>query len=389
LSAPAQAGSVDLPPSLPRSVANDSRAAVPASSSGDPHSYHMKMIKVMDQYGFEKPMPSISMLIPTDWQSQGATTWNIKDKCNTIQTSLHASGPDGRGYELFPAFNWIWADDPKYLQAAARQTAQFGSKPCDVMPPMAAREYLRRNLARVRPNAQLVAVEPAPKLMEALQQQARQAEQTSARYGLKKQVRPDAIRARLRYSVNGQPVEELLFVSTVTTGTLGPSFNMQTMKQTQAYFYNCVARMAADRAPQGRLDSSLNFFALIDSTIRTNPEWQNRVAGNAAAIQKIEAKGISDRSAIVAKSAQETSEIRRQMYENQQKVEDHTSWQFSQTTRGVDTYRNPDNGETIDFSSVYGHAWVSNRGEYLLSDQETLDPSVFKDDWKPLQMVKK
>ena len=120
----------------------------------------MKIVRAIDQYGFERPMPSACMLIPTDWQSQGGTTWNIKDKCNTIQTSLRTSGPDGRGLEIFPAFSWVWADDPKFLQMTAAQTARSGTRPCAVMPPMKASDFLRRNLNRY------VGFEPAPKLLQ-------------------------------------------------------------------------------------------------------------------------------------------------------------------------------------------------------------------------------
>lgn len=62
---------------------------------------------------------------------------------------------------------------------------------------------------------------------------------------------------------------------------------------------------------------------------------------------------------------------------------------MSQGTRGVETYRNPSTGETIDLSNQYGHAWVNNRGEYLLSDQEGLDRGVvLHEDWKALEHVK-
>jgi hypothetical protein len=58
--------------------------------------------------------------------------------------------------------------------------------------------------------------------------------------------------------------------------------------------------------------------------------------------------------------------------------------------RGVETYRNPATGETVELSNLYGNAWVNNRGEYLLSDQAGFDPSVtFKEDWKPLEHVVK
>src|SRR5579884_2618250 len=51
----------------------------PQAASSDGHTYHMKMVKIMDNQGFERPMVSATLLIPTDWEAQGATTWNIKD----------------------------------------------------------------------------------------------------------------------------------------------------------------------------------------------------------------------------------------------------------------------------------------------------------------------
>lgn len=223
----------------------------------------MKLVKVIDQSGFERPIPSASMLIPVDWQYQGSTQWNIKDRCNTINTSFRANGPDGRALEFFPEYNWTWADDPTYLRQDFAQKAQLGSHACDVMPPMSAADYLKRNLAKVRPSAQISAIEPMPKLMQEAQQQARETERMAAQYGLRQQIRPDIIRARLKYNVNGVPVEEWLIVRTVITGSLGPSFNAARGGMTQAFSYTCKASAIAERAPQGQLESSAKFFELL------------------------------------------------------------------------------------------------------------------------------
>jgi hypothetical protein len=358
------------------------------SSSAQGHVLRMKIVKAIDQHGFERPMPSASMLIPTDWQAQGATTW-INDKCNGIQTSLRAWGPDGRAVEVFPAFSWVWADDPKPMQATAAQTAKYGSRPCEVMPPMSAGDFLRRNLNRYRPNAQVVGLEPAPKLMAILQQRARQDEQDGAKYNLKQRIRPDAVKGRVRYSVNGQAVEEWLVVFTITTGTLGPSFNARTMQMDQVFTYSCAAYVTGERAPQGQLDASDKFFDLVTGTYRWDPAWQAKVSGHAQAMQQIELKGVRDRSAIVTKNAEDMRNIQRQGYENAQQSADRISEQRSQTMRGVETYRNPSTGETVELSNQYGQAWVNNRGEYLLSDQPGFNPSVtLKEDWKALERVK-
>lgn len=374
----------------PEPPAQAASAASPGPSSlAQGHVLRMKVVKAIDQYGFEHPMMSASMLIPTDWQSQGATTWNIKDKCNTIQTNLRTYGPDGRGVEIFPAFNWVWADDPTPLQATAAQTARFGTRPCDIMPPMSAGDFLRKNLSRYRPNAQLVGFEPAPKLMDQLQQMARQREQSAAQYNLRQRTKVDVIKARVKYSLNGQALEEWVIASTIITGTLGPSMNVRTGQTGQAYSYSCAGYAMGERAPAGQLDSSEKLLELVAGTYRQDPQWQAKVNGNALAIQQIELKGVRDRANIVAKNADDIRNIQRQSYENTQKAEDRRSEQWAQTMRGVETYRNPETGETVDLSNQYGQAWVNNKGEYLLSDQPGFDPSVtLKETWKPLEHVK-
>ena len=383
---PRPAGQSQPPPP----VAASQTAPPDPSSSAQGHVLRMKIVRDIDQYGFERPMPSASMLIPTDWQSQGGTTWNIKDKCNTIQTSLRTSGPDGRGLEIFPAFSWVWADDPKFLQMTAAQTARSGTRPCAVMPPMKASDFLRRNLNRYRPNAQLVGFEPAPKLMQTLQEQARQNERQAAQYKLRQRIQSDVVKGRVRYSVNGQAFEEWIIVATITTGTQGPSYNARTNQMGQSVTYNCIAYVTGERAPQGQLDASEKFFELVAGTYRQDPAWGAKVSGHAQAMQQIELKGVRDRSAIVAKNAEDIRNIQRQGYENRQQSLDRISEQRSQTTRGVETYRNPSTGETVELSNQYGQAWVNNRGEYLLSDQPGFNPSVtFKEDWKALEHVKR
>ncbi len=382
-------------PSAPIATAPPTPTAAPAppqratADEASGHTFRMKMAKATDSQGFERPMTSAAMLVPVDWQSQGVTTWNLKDKCNTVQTTLRASGPDGRGVEVFPAFAWVWADNPQALQMTAAQTAQMGSRPCDVMQPMAAADYLRRNLAKLRPNAQLAGIEQAPKLMELLQQQARKTEQLAVQYRLQQRVRPDAVKGRVRYSLNGKAMEEWVIVATVTTGTLGQGYDARTMQLRPSWSYNCAAYVIAERAPQGQLEASEKLFELIVTTYRADPAWQARVTQTAQNVQRTELKGVQDRSAIVARNADDIANIRRQQFENQQRTQDRTAEGFSQMTRGVESYRNPDTGETVELSNLYGNAWVNNRGEYLLSDQPGFDPSVtFKQDWKPLEHVK-
>lgn len=368
-------------------------AKSPASSgpsiSPDGHTYKMKAAQVMDEHGFERPVPAASMLIPVDWQSHGDTQWNIRDRCNTVQLSFQASGPDGRAYEVFPVYNWTWADDPTFLRQNFLQSQQFGVHACDVQPPMSASDYIKQNIGKLRPGVSIAAIEQTPDLMSNLQNQARQAEQAAAQFGLRQQIRPDIVRARLKYTFNGQPVEEWIYTVVVVTATLGPSYNPRTMQMTQSYSYNCRAHLVGVRAPQGKLDSSEKFFTLLSSTFHLEQEWQNRIAAGAQAIQQIELKGARDRANIIAKNGEEIRQIQQQGFENRQRAQDQQFKEFDQVIRGVESYRNPGTGETVELDSNYGHAWVSGSGVYLLSDQAGFNPnSVSRENWTPLEHVK-
>jgi hypothetical protein len=356
------------------------------------HVYRMKMIKAMDEHGFERPMVAKSMLVPSDWQSEGGVIWNLKpyDRCNTTQITLRANGPDGRGIEVFPFYNWVWDDYPAPLLQASALQAQFGTRPCDVQPPMPAADYIRRRLGQIRPGAQLVGIEPAPKIQEILERQARESEQSAARYGLRQSVHPDAARARLKYDLDGVPMEEWIYAYTVTTVRPGVGMHPQTLQMIQKNSYSCLGYMTAQRTPAGQLDASDRFFELLWSTSRLNPDWTARLAQHALAMQQIELKGIRDRSRIISQSANEIADMQMQGWQNRQRSEDRVSDSITESVRGVETYRNPATGETIDLSSEYGRAWVNNRGEYLVSDSPDFNPSVtLKEEWKPLERVRR
>ena len=132
---------------------------------------------------------------------------------------------------------------------------------------------------------------------------------------MQQRVRNDVARARLRYSLNGQPVEEWLVVITTTTGTQGPF----------GFTYSCGAVSYAVRAPQGQLDASLNFYAMVVASVRVNPEWQARINGVSANIFKSEQAEIHKRSEINTQLSNDLSDIRRKSWDYKQKSEDHVS----------------------------------------------------------------
>lgn len=357
----------------------------PAAGGANASYHRMKQVKVIDQSGFERPIPAMSLLIPTDWQFQGAVKYLPGGACGLAQTTFRATGPDGRSLELYPDYNWQWSDDPASVQMLRAQRG------CDVMRPMAAGDFLKRIVVpKVRPDARLIAIEPIPKVSRQMQDIARQSESASAQAGLRLTVRSDVARARLQSKVDGRAVEEWVTAVTLTQATPWPTYDMATMRQGQALHYNSWAHMFDFRAPQGQLDASEKFFEMVVSTIQVDPVWQARINGVQNNIAAAQIKGAADRSKIISKSNSDISKTIIQGHEERSKATDRAMENYSQSLRGVETYKNPTTGETVELSNQYGHAWVNNNNEYILSEQEGFDPNVAlkSGNWTALKRVK-
>jgi hypothetical protein len=142
-------------------------------------------------------------------------------------------------------------------------------------------------------------------------------------------------------------------------------------------FYTCAAEgVFGFRAPQGQLDGREKLSLMMLSTVTLDPRWHGRVMQAIANMQAADTKGADDRSKIIAQSGKDTSDIIRQTYENKKKSDDRVAEGFSQYIRGVETYRNPATGDTVELSNAYAHAWAGGNGEYILSDSASFDPNV-------------
>jgi hypothetical protein len=122
----------------------------------------MKLVRIVDERGFERPMTALSLLIPTDWQFQGSAQYAQRLGCNynIVQLTFRATSPDGRlAIELLPGNTWTWADDPStvnMMRMANQQMAQSNRRGCDISPPMTAEDFLRKSvIPAARANARV------------------------------------------------------------------------------------------------------------------------------------------------------------------------------------------------------------------------------------------
>ena len=73
-------------------------------------------------------------------------------------------------------------------------------------------------------------------------------------------------------------------------------------------------------------------------------------------------------------------------WRTQQDAYDRVYDRVSEQVRGVETYDNPFEDRPVQLPSDYRYAWVSARGEYVLSDEAGFDPNVGGTvDWRLLR----
>ena len=78
-----------------------------------------------------------------------------------------------------------------------------------------------------------------------------------------------------------------------------------------------------------------------------------------------------------------------QGHQSRSKMQDSAFHEWDQAIRGVQTFRNPNTGDTIELSNEYGHAWAGAGDQYILSNSEFFNPNVaLEGSWTRLDPVK-
>jgi len=356
----------------------------------------LKRVEIVDRHGFEKPMTAMSLLIPTDWTFDGEVRFaqRLGDPADLVKLAFRAASPDGRlAIELFPGWSWSWAEDPMMRQAIQSQNAmaaQLGRAPTEMMPPMAAREFLTRvAVPRLRPGAKVLGTEPIPDLEQALQAQVKEAQAMALRAGVQMRLRADQARARIQLASGRAPAEEWITAVVITRTTAMPSMNPATGQMVQTATHQSSAEsLYGLRAPPGELPAHEKLFRAVLSTVRVDPVWQARVSQVQMNMATSNIQAARDRSRIIAQSAEDTGRTIREGYEARQKSQDRNAERWSDAMRGLQTYRNPATGEDVKLDNSYAHAWASGNGEYVLSDAPGFNPGqVLKGSWTELQPV--
>jgi len=157
----------------------------------------LKRVEIVDRHGFEKPMTAMSLLIPTAWTFDGEVRFaqRLGDPADLVKLAFRAASPDGR----------------LAIQRQNAMAAQLGKAPTEMLPPMAAREFLTRvAVPRLRPAAKVLGTEPIPDLEQALQAQVKEAQAMALRAGVQMRLRADQARARIQLAQSAEDTRRTL-----------------------------------------------------------------------------------------------------------------------------------------------------------------------------------
>jgi hypothetical protein len=147
---------------------------------------------------------------------------------------MHAQSEDGSiVFESIPNFTWQFTDDPGAQRALVQENqggVKVGLKPCPVLRPMRAEDFLRQALIpKARSGKRVVSVDPLPEFNQMVRRQLGLGPDGA---GGQSAVRTDAARARLEYDVDGKTIEEWL-TTVVRCGSSLPGAARTTMTATR------------------------------------------------------------------------------------------------------------------------------------------------------------
>jgi hypothetical protein len=334
-------------------------------------------------------MVAYTMEIPANWNFEGVVLHGPGCKGPFSGMVYRAYSPDMRyGVQVLPNTEFFWADDPRTLP-------KFGK--CKYMPPISAADYAQFVSIRMRPDAAIDSVGPAP------DEAAFQANLSKTEFTFFNQVRilGELKRVHLRFDMDGQPEEEILqtrmILRTLMVNTNISHTAMVQYRPMPQYASNAGVR--ALHAPQGELMSHFKALAAIllseradDQYIQTSTAYfqnQTNIAiANSWAVfnstmrasqQQFEAMSQNAQNFIQNMQAQgdaRHAQFMANMDRQDRHTRDVTDWILNQQL-----YQNPNTGQTFTASNQHRYTYQDQFGHVVQSDSIINPNELYQADW--------
>jgi hypothetical protein len=397
-SAPPSAAGAPSSAGLSPKASNKSSASASkhATATADTSGSYLRLKKVhimliMSTQPNAQPKPEVEMLIPATWNFEGGLIpWqNVKTGCfaDAYPLTMDAHSPDGtQGFQKIAEYSWQYSNDPQELQrltAPDRRMRSGNGKVCEVAKPSTAEQYFREKIMPILPkDTKLISIEPYPELNEIVRQQMALGPQDNPN-GL----RIDSIRAHIEFdgtgknnkAIEGKQMEGWLTTAVVT----------RTYPVGRGVLYDMHAvDMMSLTTPKGQLAGNEKLFRVMMSSIRLMPEYVEFINKAIADLYQIQAKKEAGIDHINGDLQNFMMQTYQHISENSARVSQQGFLAADQNLRGVQTFRNPSTGQTMELSSQYDHAWLNGNDQYVMSDDPNFNPNAqLSGNWNQLQAV--
>jgi hypothetical protein len=378
----ASAGASSSPVKSSLTSKQNSHSASTASTASGKDYFLMKQVKIIDQ-GMGQGKSAYHLMVPNDWQFKGWVNAGVAEGgCYDDWFSVFgdAISPDNSvELQILPQETWQYIDDPagqRQMQAQNQLDVRYGMKACPIRAPVRAETYLRQDMVKRLKGCTVISVEPFPELAETVRHQL-----GLPPGGNTGNTRVDAARMRVDFSDDkGQPSEAWVTAAIVV-------HIMQGGGSSAAYDWH-AGDVLFFRTTKGKLDANEKLFKLIAGTIHPEAEWQRMSNGYIASLYQMKAKQVSIQQQIVATFRQHAADVINGITANQIAGANQSHFGQDQLIRGVQTFRDPATGGTLELSNQFDHAWLNGANEYVMSDDPNFNPNGnLNGNWNQLQLV--
>jgi hypothetical protein len=193
-------------------------------------------------------------------------------------------------------------------------------------------------------------------------------------------VRIDAVRAHVEFAAQGKPMEGWLTAAVVTRA--------YPVGRGSLYDMHAVDMMSL-LAPKGQLAGNEKLLRVMISSIRLTPKEIAFVNKEIAGYYEIQARKEAKIDQIRADLQNDIVQTYRHIGDNAARASRQGFLEADQGIRGVQTFRDPSTGQTMELSSQYDHAWLNGANEYIMSDDPNFNPNAqLSGSWNQLEPVR-
>lgn len=344
-------------------------------SSNDGTTVVYKTVNFVDSKGIGTK--AFSMLIPSEWQSEGNIKWILDNPAMPVAGDFRAWNPNGtEEFHLFPNQAFFSSDNPMIQQTFPSGTRYFGALVNSPLGPIDALKEIALPMFRGDvDNLQVISQEELPEVGSYFETGTDSATGvvTSAEGG----------KIRVEYTLNGMVFEDEIYCIIQSQ-----DIPVQTIYGTTRNINWYMTYIESFRTEKGKLDSQSKMFQTISYFAKTDVNWLNKynqVVEYLIQQQIQQIQSLGQISSIASQTSDDISDANFQAWQQNQNVKDKLANDFSNSILGIETYQNPIDGNTVELPSGYSSAWTNSLGEYILSDSPSYNPNIESNlDWQQM-----